>query len=320
MCKNKIIDRLWDSWCILSVVGIWPRFIEPSLLSVTKIELPTSQMCEKSGKIKILQLSDLHWSGNFSRSFQCKITQKINQLQPDIIVFTGDFLIQSRLESQDALLQFLNSLEAPFGCFAILGNHDYATYVTVNAKGDYDVEKDRSENLIFKGFKRLFNRVRLTSKVSEEARETVAHSELLQLITRSSFQLLHNKSQLLTINGCKLNVCGLGEYTLGCSQPKQAFENYDSNYPGIVLTHNPDSVPMLLNYPGDLILCGHTHGGQLNLPFIWKKFTRLENSQFKRGLKKIRKKHIYINRGVGSGIRFRWFSRPELTLFTLVAK
>ncbi len=313
-----MINWFWDTWCVCSLIGIWPRFIEPNLLSVNKLDVSIDGLCSGLSGLKILQLSDLHWDAHFSDAFKQKILFKIEQLQPDLIIFTGDFLIQSRLEKPESLLQFLNSLKAKYGCYAVLGNHDYANYVTINATGDYDVPDQHATTHISNGFKRLFNSVALTKKISQKAQQTQIHEKLVDLLKHSPFRLLHNSSELLSINGCQLNICGVGEYTLGRSLPDEAFKNYNKDYPGIVLAHNPDSIPALLNYPGELILSGHTHGGQINLPIIWKKFTRLENPQFKRGLKKIAGKMIYINRGVGSGLQFRWFSPPELTLFTLV--
>ena len=122
----------------------------------------------------------------------------------------------------------------------------------------------------------------------------------------------------MPIKGAFLNVCGLGEYILGRSLPEIAFRDYDSRYPGIILAHNPDATPHLKNYPGQVILCGHTHGSQINLPWFAKKFTLLENPQYNRGLFKISdNKWMYVNRGIGSLLPFRWFASPELTLLTL---
>jgi len=120
-----------------------------------------------------------------------------------------------------------------------------------------------------------------------------------------------------SIKDACLNVCGLGEYSLNKCCPEIAFKTYDVNSPGIVLAHNPDSMPMLMDFPGDIILCGHTHGGQINLPWFWKKFTLLENMQFKKGLFQIHNKWLYVNRGVGSVMPFRWFALPEIALITL---
>ncbi len=320
MDKKKWVDWCWDAWCIFSLIGIWPRFIEPKLISTSKIQLSIPNLPRPLEGLNILQLSDLHWHSKFSSRFCKKIINKINRIYPDLIVFTGDFLIRSQLENAKGLCQLLSSLKAKMGCYAILGNHDYDKYVTVNKLGDYDVEEIPYSKNLHKGFKRLFGSTNLTGKVSSGAQMTGIHTDLIQLLEKTPFQLLHNTSATVYHKNSGINICGLGEYSLGRCLPEQAFQNYRSEYPGIVLTHNPDSIPKLLEYPGDIILSGHTHGGQINLPILREKFTQIEQMHLMRGLKKLNDKWIYINRGLGGAMPFRWFSTPELTLFTLFRK
>lgn len=320
MCqKKKWAEWAWDLWCIASVIGLWPRFIEPRLLSITRLALPIPHLPSDLNGLKILQFSDLHWDRRFSSHLKHKLIRKINRLQPDLIVFTGDFLCRSKLENKEELRRFLSSLQAPCGCFAIMGNHDYECFITVNEEGDYDVESPSEASDIGKGFKRLFSSMTLTGQATAEAKRVGLHQELVDLLSQTPFQLLNNETRLVSFRDSKINVCGLEEYSLGRFNPQKAFQNYDRAYPGIVLSHNPDTIVHLKPYPGDVILAGHTHGGQVNLPFLWKKFTRIEHLEFKSGLKSIGKRWAYINRGLASVMRFRWFAMPELTLLTLQA-
>lgn len=318
---KKWSEWLWDCWCVGSLIGIWPRFIEPSLLSVKRLSLSIDKLSTDLQGLKILQFSDLHWHANFSNFFIRRLLSKINALQPDIIVFTGDFLCRAHLEDSHRLKNLLNNLHAPFGCFAILGNHDYSQFITVNQNGDYDVEPISKETLIRKGFSRLFGpSIRLSARTTKAAKAVVPHPALISLLNETSFRLLHNETVQIGVNGSYLNVCGLGEYAAGKLDIDKAFTAYDASFPGIVLAHNPDSVPHLDQAPGDIILSGHTHGGQVNLPWMRHKFTRMENPKFKSGLKQRKNKWIYINRGIGSVINFRWFALPELSLITLQQK
>jgi predicted MPP superfamily phosphohydrolase len=317
MLKKSWGEWVWDAWCILSVIGIWPRYIEPHLLEITYLTLPIPFLPPELAGLKILHFSDLHWSSQFSTHMQRKLIYKVNALKPDLILFTGDFICRSILENREGLKDTLDSLKAKIGCFAILGNHDYARFVTVNAKGDYDVEAPSSSSMIGKGFKRLFQPLLLTNSVTPEARQVKPHEELITLLKQTHFQLLNNTTKRVAYKGAWINICGLEEYSLGKFNPEAAFKDYDVRCPGIVLSHHPDTLEILKNYPGDLILSGHTHGGQINLPYFWKRFTRIKNQQFKRGLKRLGKKWAYINRGISSVMKFRWFAAPELTLLTL---
>ena len=309
--KYTMTEILWDLWCCISVVGIWPRFIEPNLIWQSKLDLKTSNNALDG--FKIVQFTDLHFSSEMSDGFLAKLKKNILINTPDLIVFTGDFICFSNLEDENRLKNFLNSLHAPFGCFAIFGNHDYQDFVSINSKGEYDVVKTKSSTLK-RGFKRLFSRsITLKGISSNAAMNTKFHEKLGRLLKETPFQLLHNETISLDIG---LNLCGLGEYSVGKCLPEQTFEKINPQFPTIVLTHNPDSVKLLKNYPADLILSGHTHGGQVNLPGFRKKFITMENSGLVRGLVFEMGKKIYVNRGIGSVMKFRWFAVPEILTVT----
>jgi predicted MPP superfamily phosphohydrolase len=311
-------ERLWDTWCILSIIGIWPRFIEPNLLTTTHLKLSIPGLPSALHGFKITQLSDLHFAPRVTNYFFHKLIKAVRSQSPDLITMTGDFLCYGELSDPERLRQLLQSLSAPHGCYAVLGNHDYAQAVSINAAGDYDVLQDNSSSII-KGFKRLFSKTVLTKKTTPQASAIDLNPELIALLKNSPFELLNNRTKIIPVGNTHLNLCGLGEYILGRCQPEQAFANYDPSYPGIILLHNPDGAPLLDQYPGDIVLSGHTHGGQINLPWLWKKLTLMENMQFKKGLKRLNGKWLYISRGVGSVMPFRWFAPPEIVHITLEA-
>lgn len=314
----KKSQTIWDLWCIFSVIGLWPRFIEPNLLKITPLTIKIPLLPKDLKGFKILQFSDLHWNGKFSKILAKKLVKKIASCKADLIVFTGDFICRSQLENKDKLIELLNQISAPFGCYAVLGNHDYSHFVTINQEGDYDVEEKNDSSDILRGFKRLFNFSMLSKKFTLRMKKLSYHLELIDLLKETPFQLLNNETRQINVKETQLNICGLEEYTTGKLDPKAAFEKFNKNFPGIVLTHNPDAIKILSEYPGDITLSGHTHGGQINIPWMWKKFTRIENLEFKRGYKRlINHKQAYINRGVSSMMKFRWGSIPELTLITL---
>lgn len=314
--RFSISNFLWDAWCVCSLVGIWPRFIEPNLLRTTPFRLSIPRLPQSLNGLKILQFSDLHFHSGIPSFFIDKLKKRISELKPDLILFTGDFLCYSKLNEKEKLTSFLQSFHAPYGCYAVLGNHDYANFVSLNDEGEYDVINP-SNSSIARGLKRLFQNLPLKKRSTQKALETPVKEELISLLKDTPFQILNNTTIQLPVGKSKINLCGLGEYTLGKCLPEIAFKNYDPALPGIVLVHNPDAVPMLQKYPGDLILSGHTHGGQVYLPWIWKKFALMENQELLRGLKKIGRKWVYVNVGVGSVLPFRWRAVPEVLLVTL---
>lgn len=317
--SSKVGSFLWDLWCLVSIVGIWPRFIEPKLLKKSRLSLVIPSLPGDLENLRILQFSDLHLNSHTPPRLLKKLLQATQQFSPDLIVFTGDFLCYSVLteENKDRLHDLLSSFKAPYGCYAVLGNHDYAQFVSVNADGDYDAFDKQGSSLI-KGFKRLFSSQTATKKSTPRVKQVGLHQELIKLLQTTPFKLLHNQTTLISIKNTSLNLCGVGEYMLGDVKPDIAFQNYDIRYPGIVLAHNPDAIPKLMDYPGFLILSGHTHGSQINLPWFRNKFMLLENPQYGAGLFALKKeKWAYVNRGLGGVLNFRWRARPEVLLITL---
>jgi predicted MPP superfamily phosphohydrolase len=311
---------LVDLCATLSIVGIWPRFIEPHLLKTTHLTWTLPSQNHLWG-LKIVHISDLHFHAGIAQRFLDKIIQQVRSIRPDILVFTGDFLCYARLEAPEQLLSFLNALKAPLGCYCIFGNHDYAHYVSLNRMGIYDLIPPPSPiSGLLRGLRTLFSNPKASTNASEKAKATPLHEELCNLLRSTPFQLLENRTTTLPIG---LNITGLGDLGLGRCIPQKAFENYNKAFPGLILSHNPDSIPRLLDCPGDWILSGHTHGEQIHLPWpkwgrkLTQKLTRIENKEYTRGLFSIRNKKVYVNRGLGSHKPFRFFSPPEICVINI---
>ena len=173
------------------------------------------------------------------------------------------------------------------------------------------------DDSVIRGIVRLLKPPHVAKSTTHQARSTPVHEGLKKLLEETPFKLLHNESCVIPVKDSCMNICGLGEYMIGQANPEKAFAHYDERYPGIILAHNPDTVPLLKNYPGELILSGHTHGCQINLPWVRSRITLLENPEYARGLYTVDQRWLYINRGVGSSLDFRWFAKPEITKFHL---
>lgn len=313
---HRSCELLWDLWCVGSIVGIWPRFIEPRILTNTCIELSIKDLPWDLHGLRILQFSDLHLGRRSSKSFLKKLSRRCRELDPDLLVFTGDFICYSELSRRDELSAFLNSLSAAHGCFATLGNHDYASYVSIKSDGEYGIVENDPPHII-KGLMRLIKANHDPTPIHPGSDVACNHEELIELLEASPFQVLQNETVQVPIGESAINLCGLGDLWAGQFSPDTAFKDYNADLPGIVLSHNPDTLSALRRYPGDLVLCGHTHGGQVNIPWIRDKIMVMECPRYRSGLFDLGGKHAYVNRGVGAVIPFRWFAKPELTLFTL---
>ncbi len=91
--------------------------------------------------------------------------------------------------------------------------------------------------------------------------------------------------------------------------------------PKILLAHNPDAIETIKQTDVDFVMAGHTHGGQISLPFFGPPVTCSKfGSRYVAGLFREGKTIMYVNKGIGvSGFPVRFFARPEITLFTLTS-
>lgn len=313
------MSSLFNFFSIASVFGIWPRFIEPYRLSTT--HLKWQQPCLEG--LKILHFSDLHFGPHIPDHFLEKIVNKAMSYCPDIVLFSGDFLCFSKLDNPERLLRFLNRFQAPLGCYTVFGNHDYANYVSRTQEGSYTAGTGKKPISVLKFAYKAFISPPPKYALKDESVYSIGmHEELCQLLRQTPFQLLENTT--VKIDG-RLNLTGLGEFSLGRSRPETAYKGYDRSLPGIALIHNPDTIPLLKTSPGDWILAGHSHGEQIHFPYpqslrkISRKMARLENPQYSRGLMIEKGKHLYTSRGVGSTFPFRLFSPPELLIIEAIS-
>jgi uncharacterized protein len=140
----------------------------------------------------------------------------------------------------------------------------------------------------------------------------------LDVLHQSKLDVLGG-SRVFTINGIKLCVVGTDSGT-SC---KNSLQTAPKGLPTIMMYHNPDGDVVLDNDTQgiDLYLCGHTHGGQIALPFYGAMITQsIQGKKYESGLHKLGNAWIYINRGIGMEghfPRFRFFAPPELTVFEL---
>ncbi|MCH9609642.1 MAG: UDP-2,3-diacylglucosamine pyrophosphatase LpxG [Chlamydiales bacterium] len=311
----------FDLISICSIIGIWPRYIEPSILKTTRLDWPLEKNERHLNGLTVVQISDLHFNRATSERFLNKIVRRTMRQKPDLILFTGDFICHSRLEDGERLKTFLCKLQAPLGCYCTLGNHDYNQYISLSREGIYDVvSRPNPLNAICHGIRILFSKQSIQYKVSDKARSCLPSPPLLELLDKTPFTLLENATITLPIG---LNITGLGEYSTARCRPKTAFAGFDKRYPGIALSHNPDTFEELSTYPAKWTLCGHTHGEQIHLPFcrfLSRKLARLQYPNYTRGLFEKENKKLYVSRGVGAPKPFRFCSPPEIVVIKGVEK
>lgn len=141
---------------------------------------------------------------------------------------------------------------------------------------------------------------------------------LRKALTDEGIGLLNNETVEHTHRGTAISIVGLVEYETGFEDGLQGLLR--SPRPRIVLVHEPEVAECLPPHSADLVLAGHTHGGQIAVPFLTRWIVRRGcGSKYVAGHYQINGNPLYINRGLGcTGYPVRIRAAPELTIFRLV--
>lgn len=237
--------------------------------------------------LRVAFLTDLHY-GLYVFAPQVRAwVDAANAERPDLILMGGDFL-DIRSDADPApLLAELARLRAPLGVFGVWGNHDYDSF----GRGD--------------------------TRRGGRARPDWARrrASLTDAFARAGVPILLNAGRAVRDD---LWVGGVDDFWQDDTDPAAALAGAGERAT-LLLSHNPDLLPDLPG-PVDLVLCGHTHGGQVRLPFVGAPVVPSRYGQ-RYAMGWVRGAYgtpAYVSRGLGtSGIPFRNLCEPELTLLTL---
>jgi len=133
--RRKRTILLWIKIILISMTVIfgscyYMRFIGTSGLSVREYRVVNSALPPSFHGLKVIHFSDLHYNSTFYEKNLKVLVKKINQLKPDIVVFTGDLTDkETEISEKDlkVLVEQFNKIEATLGLYAVRGNHDYDT-------------------------------------------------------------------------------------------------------------------------------------------------------------------------------------------------
>jgi predicted MPP superfamily phosphohydrolase len=141
------------------------------------------------------------------------------------------------------------------------------------------------------------------------------------MLAEAGITVLQNESAEQKFAASSLRVVGLADFWTREFDSRKAFDGLakQADCLRVVLSHNPDTKAILQYYSWELMLSGHTHGGQVVLPLIGPPILPVIDTAFYQGLHTWQGRRIYITRGVGGvfgAVRFN--CRPEVTILDLV--
>lgn len=258
---------------------------------VYRVEVAHKELPEAFNGYKIIHISDLHL-GSFNYRYRIleRAVNIINELEADIIFFTGD-LVNNYSWELNGWDKVLKKLSAKTGKYAILGNHDYGDY------SKWDSPEAKSEN--FEEIKSFYDKI--------------------------DFKLLLNESVTLKRDNQEIAIAGVENWGLPPFRQDgdllKALNNIEDIPFKILLSHDPTHWDEeLIKYTDvALTLSGHTHGMQAGINIMGKQWSPIKY-KYKRwaGLYTVENQNLYVTRGLGwLGFPGRMGMRPEITLITL---
>ena len=143
-----------------------------------------------------------------------------------------------------------------------------------------------------------------------------------ELMEAAGFKVLLNEHEVLTIKGTALNLYGADDALIGYYNLNQTVQGMEETNLNLLMLHEPDLVNDFIGYPIDLALAGHSHGGQVYLPFVGPLMTTALGQQYVRGFYEVGNQiSLYVNTGIGNTkVPFRLFNVPQVTVFELKAR
>ncbi|HWO75210.1 MAG TPA: metallophosphoesterase [Bacillus sp. (in: firmicutes)] len=144
--------------------------------------------------------------------------------------------------------------------------------------------------------------------------------ELKKVLEENNCKTMQNENDTIMIDGSKLHIIGIDDYSTKRSQIEKSYENIENGY-NLVLTHDPNVVLGMKDYHYDYLLSGHFHGGQIHWPkpYHLVKMGKLVRMNMVKGLHQHDGKIFYISEGLGqTALNIRLGSRPEITIHNIM--
>lgn len=249
---------------------------------VHELTVEIARLDHRLDGLRFVQISDIHLGRYMDEHSIAVHVARVNSLAPDVIVITGD--VTDGLDHAPRTFPALGALNAPHGVFVILGNHDFYT----------------GADRVAKALERWTN-----------------------------FNVLRDRSARIERDGAHLHLIGLDDRGMDwargvrhCTELDALFAALPADAPVILLSHRPDLFGQAAGLGISLVLAGHTHGGQMAIPWTRGRVATLAHfmTRYPRGTYRRGASVMHVNLGLGiTGQPVRLASPREITVVTLKA-
>ncbi len=274
---------LWLAVIVAVAFGYYVRYIEPAQMQVSHVPVHFEALPPALEGLTIAHLSDFHCRPDRAIEHSSREAIRLTMAErPDLILITGDMFDTCEMARRCA--GQLRGLSAPLGVWAAPGNHDRA-------------HEDPFSCL-------------------EAPLEDV--EALRDVLTEDGIVLLANEHRIIETDGATIAVAGVDDFAYGRDDAAGALRGTDAADLVILMAHTPDILDDPSVAQADLILSGHTHGGQIQLPWVGSPWAPVWRDRRRAsGLLRAGGPLCYVSRGVASATRARFRCRPEVAILTL---
>lgn len=243
---------------------------EPFRLTVEHQKIQLRRLPAELDGFRIVQLSDVHHSPFTSREQIERAVETANNLKPDLVALTGDYVSKERAYAAPCA-ELMGKLRARHGVYAVLGNHDHWTDAAL----------------------------------------------ITDLLRAEGINVLVNQGMRFEKNGAAFWLAGVDDTMVGLEDISLAMAGSRADEFKLLLAHNPIILRRAARAGVDLVLSGHTHGGQVSLRSE-KSASGRPRRRLLKGLARQGDTQIYVTRGLGTVVLpVRFGCPPEVSLLEL---
>lgn len=282
--KHRLRRAIWNTFARVGATGMHSLPVSKRWVDFHRRPMPLRNLDPALDGKRLVQISDIHYSPVVWRRYLQQYFQFVNELEPDLIVVTGD-LITGGYRYARGVAKLLKQLHARTEVICTFGNHDYSMWGK-----KYPGQADRRGD------------------------------HLEEMIEAEGITVLRNEVRRYGAPGKELVIVGLDDEWTGKIDAGKAFAGVSPEEAVVCLNHNPVNARELTAYPWQWMLSGHTHGRQVGHKGWSKAILAKKYRHFVHGYYALEGRHLYVNRGLSYGQRIHQWCRPEVTVFRLVAE
>jgi predicted MPP superfamily phosphohydrolase len=283
--KNRLTRRTFLRGSAVAAAGmaLYSGEVARHEISVLTHTIEIDNLPAAFHNFRIVQISDIHLDEYTEPSFLRRVLAQVNALAPDLVLLTGDYI--SYIGFVPLPHDFV--LEAMHRCGEVL--REIACPLRFAVMGNHD---------------------------------TILGAPIIRpILAAAGIPLLVDEHLPIERGGRRLWLCGVNDPVTYIPDLAHAVPEKPDG-PVILMSHGPDYADEVLAHPRghlvDLMLAGHSHGGQVRLPVVGALHTPPGGKKYVEGLFRFGRMQLYVNRGIGTvGLPFRLNCPPEITLLTL---